>query len=157
MSLYTAWANDDDRQDVFVNQMRGLLQPIDLAILISVHGGKGFSNDLIHGNIRELNHFADSDDLRQTLHRITSWGAGAVVIHMGADGAGYYCHGQLIVEPAIPVRQFQNTTGCGDLLSVCMMLLHGQDEIPVPDRLRLANSIVSEFIEGKRRVIPELV
>ena len=47
-SLYTAWANDEAREDVFVNQMRGLLQPGDLAILISVHGGKGFSSDLVH-------------------------------------------------------------------------------------------------------------
>jgi D-sedoheptulose 7-phosphate isomerase len=48
ISLYTAWANDDDRDDVFVNQMRGLLQPGDILILISVHGGKGFSGDLVH-------------------------------------------------------------------------------------------------------------
>lgn len=45
--LYTAWANDADREDVFVNQMRGLLRPEDVVILISVHGGKGFSNDLV--------------------------------------------------------------------------------------------------------------
>jgi hypothetical protein len=41
-------------------------------------------------------------------------------------------------------------------LSVCMMLLHGRDEFPPEDRLRLANTIVAEFIEGKRGVIPEL-
>jgi D-sedoheptulose 7-phosphate isomerase len=29
--------------------MRGLLQPGDLVILISVHGGKGFSSDLVSG------------------------------------------------------------------------------------------------------------
>jgi D-sedoheptulose 7-phosphate isomerase len=48
VSLYTAWANDAARDDVFVNQMRGLLQPGDILILISVHGGKGFSGDLVH-------------------------------------------------------------------------------------------------------------
>jgi len=47
ISLYTAWANDADRDDVFVNQMRGLLAPEDVLILISVHGGKGFSGDLV--------------------------------------------------------------------------------------------------------------
>lgn len=46
ISLYTAWANDADRDDVFVNQMRGLIAPEDVLILISVHGGKGFSGDL---------------------------------------------------------------------------------------------------------------
>jgi D-sedoheptulose 7-phosphate isomerase len=47
VSLYTAWANDAARDDVFANQMRGLLRPDDVAILISVHGGKGFSSDLV--------------------------------------------------------------------------------------------------------------
>ncbi len=48
VALYTAWANDAARDDVFVNQMRGLLKPGDVVILISVHGGKGFSGDLVH-------------------------------------------------------------------------------------------------------------
>ncbi len=47
VSLYTAWANDAAREDVFVNQMRGLLKPGDLLLLISVHGGTGFSADLV--------------------------------------------------------------------------------------------------------------
>ncbi len=112
--------------------------------------------DLVHGNVRELNQFADCVDLEATLRQITAWGAGAIVVHMGIDGAGCYCRGQLTVSPAIPVRQYKNTAGSGDLLSVCMMLLHSRSEIPLSDRLRLANTIVSEFIEGKRRVIPEL-
>src|SRR5208283_5123673 len=46
VSLYTAWANDADRADVFVNLMRGLLQPGDVVLACSVHGGTGFSADL---------------------------------------------------------------------------------------------------------------
>ena len=45
--LYTAWANDADRADVFVNQMRGLLKAEDVVLAVSVHGGKGFSADLV--------------------------------------------------------------------------------------------------------------
>ena len=48
VSLYTAWANDAPREDVFVNQMRDLLRSDDVAILVSVHGGKGFSGDLVN-------------------------------------------------------------------------------------------------------------
>jgi D-sedoheptulose 7-phosphate isomerase len=48
VALDTAWANDAAREDVFVNQMRGLLRPGDVVILISVHGGKGFSGDLVN-------------------------------------------------------------------------------------------------------------
>ena len=47
VSLYTAWANDAAREDVFANLMRGLLKPEDVLILISVHGGAGFSGDLV--------------------------------------------------------------------------------------------------------------
>ena len=47
VSLYTAWANDAERADVFVNQMRGLLTPGDVVLAISVHGGSGFSADLV--------------------------------------------------------------------------------------------------------------
>jgi D-sedoheptulose 7-phosphate isomerase len=47
VSLYTAWANDADRADVFVNLMRGLLQAGDVVLACSVHGGKGFSADLV--------------------------------------------------------------------------------------------------------------
>jgi D-sedoheptulose 7-phosphate isomerase len=47
VSLYTAWANDADRADVFVNQLRGLLTQNDVVLAISVHGGTGFSADLV--------------------------------------------------------------------------------------------------------------
>jgi sugar/nucleoside kinase (ribokinase family) len=80
----------------------------------------------------------------------------AVVVHLGADGAGYYDGRRLTVAPAVPVSRYQNTAGTGDLLSVCMMLLHNRDDIPPADRLRLANRIVAEYIEGKRGVIPAL-
>lgn len=117
--------------------------------------------DLVHGNVRELNLFADSDELLTTLQRLTSWGARAVVLHLGADGAGYFAGGhlaagQLIVEPCAPVKQFVHTTGTGDLLSVCVALLHAKQEIPIAQKLRFANRIVAEFIEGKLDLLPTL-
>jgi D-sedoheptulose 7-phosphate isomerase len=47
MPLYTAWANDAEREEVFANQMRGLLTANDVVLAISVHGGSGFSADLV--------------------------------------------------------------------------------------------------------------
>lgn len=46
VSLYTAWANDAEREEVFVNLMRGLLRAGDVVLACSVHGGSGFSADL---------------------------------------------------------------------------------------------------------------
>ena len=55
--------------------------------------------DLVHGNVNELNLFADSTDFAVTLQRLTAWGAGAVIVHRGNDGAGYFRDGELITAP----------------------------------------------------------
>lgn len=111
--------------------------------------------NLAHGNIRELNELTNSDRLESSLQRLEEWGVEAVVVHMGEAGAGYYHRGQLIVEPPVLVQRRVNATGTGDVLSVCMMLLHAY---PDPQtKLRLANQIVAEFIEGRRQLIPELI
>jgi sugar/nucleoside kinase (ribokinase family) len=112
--------------------------------------------DLAHGNIRELNQFAECGELETTLRRLTDWGAGAVVVHMGEQGAGYYERGSLITEPPVPATRFVNATGTGDALSVCMMLLASEPSMPVRDKLRLSNAIVCEFIEGRREFHPVL-
>jgi len=49
-----------------------------------------------------------------------------------------------------------NTTGTGDVLSVCMMLLDQQKSATLPEKLRLANLIVSQFMAGERAMIPAL-
>jgi sugar/nucleoside kinase (ribokinase family) len=112
--------------------------------------------DLVHGNIRELNLFADSTDIDTTLKRLNDWGAGAVVLHMGARGAGYYRDGKLIVEPSAPIQRQTHATGSGDLLSVCMMLLHERTEIPIAEKLRLANRLVADYIQGNRHFLSPL-
>ena len=79
----------------------------------------------------------------------------AVVVHLGEKGAGYYFHDALVIEPPVPANSQLNTTGTGDVLSVCMMLLH-RDTRSTQERLHLANEVVCEFIEGKRQLIPAL-
>jgi sugar/nucleoside kinase (ribokinase family) len=108
--------------------------------------------NIVHGNARELNEFAGSPDLPTTLGRLEGWGAESVVVHQGAQGAGYYHKGEWTTEAAVPVARQVNTTGTGDVLSVCWMLLHAESDTHA--KLRLANGIVSEFIEGKREMIP---
>jgi sugar/nucleoside kinase (ribokinase family) len=112
--------------------------------------------DLAHGNARELCEIAGSRELRDALGRIEGWGAGAVVVHLGAEGAGFFEKGELIVEPAAPTRTAVETTGTGDVLSVCLMLLHNRSDLRVREKLRIANRIVAEFMEGRRPLIPEV-
>ena len=79
-----------------------------------------------------------------------------IVVHLAAKGAGYFQKGELIAEPPVPAKTQVNTTGTGDVLSLCMILLHHQTEMSIQEELRLANTIVSEFIEGKRQFIPTI-
>ena len=112
--------------------------------------------NLAHGNARELMEFADAPDLDTALQRVVDWGAEAVVVHLGDKGAGFFQHGEFMIEPPLPAQTHINATGTGDVLSVCTMLLHHHTTTPVRERLRLANGIVSQFIEGKRHMIPAL-
>lgn len=110
--------------------------------------------DLIHGNVNELNRFTGADDLDISLRRLIDWGAGAVVVHLGKRGSGYYSGGKLICAPCAPVTRYVNSAGTGDLLSTCMMLLHHRTDVSPLDKLQLANRVVAEFIEGRRALLP---
>ena len=112
--------------------------------------------DLVHGNVGELSEFADCGDLESALDRLREWGAGAVVVHLGSRGAGYCREGELVVEAPAGVNRIRAVTGTGDVLSVCVMLMHARADVPVTDKLRLANAIVGQFIEGERELIPGL-
>jgi sugar/nucleoside kinase (ribokinase family) len=110
--------------------------------------------DLAHGNARELREFTGTSDLQSALRQLETWGAKAVAVHLGAEGSGYYHQGRLIVEPAVPASKQVNTTGTGDVLSVCLMLLHREPDISA--KLRFANQVVTQFIEGNLQLIPAL-
>jgi len=87
---------------------------------------------------------------------LLEWGVRVVAVHMGGQGAGYFSQSEFAVEPSAPVERCVAATGTGDVLSVCLMLLHHLTDIAAAEKLRLANRIVAEFIEGKRALIPAL-
>jgi sugar/nucleoside kinase (ribokinase family) len=103
--------------------------------------------DLAHGNERELCAFAHTRSLREALARITRWGAGAVVVHLGSRGAGWWQDGELLVERSVRPSRIVNSAGTGDLLSVTMMALH-RSAAPIRERLRHANTVVARYMEG---------
>lgn len=112
--------------------------------------------NVAHGNVRELCEFTDCPNLNSALKRLAQWGVAAVVVHLGTDGAGYYCDGELVVEPANQARRAVHSTGTGDVLSICMILLEANQHLSIRQKLRISNRIVREFIEGRRELIPEL-
>jgi sugar/nucleoside kinase (ribokinase family) len=112
--------------------------------------------DLAHGNVRELCEFTDSPDLEAALRRLAAWGVKAVVVHLGPRGAGFWCDGKLAIEPPSPVRNVVNSTGTGDVLSICMILLHARSDLSIHEKLRCSNQVVGEFMEGRRTLIPTI-
>ena len=111
---------------------------------------------LAHGNVRELNELTGETELARSAARLLEWGVGAVVAHLGSSGAGWFSATETLVEPAAPVSRRRMVTGTGDLLSTCLMLMHHRADITTAERLRLANRIVGEFIQGDRDLIPRL-
>ncbi len=109
--------------------------------------------DMAHGNVRELCEVADSPDLDTALRRLADSGVKSVVVHMGKNGSGYFNGGQLIHEPAQTASRIVNATGTGDLLSMCMILLHGRNDLSVRQKLAISNEVVREFMEGGRAMI----
>ena len=112
--------------------------------------------DVAHGNARELQEFTDASSLDAALARLVEWGVKAVVVHLGAQGAGYFADGQWTVEPPDHAQNPVNSTGTGDVLSICMILLDARKELSVQQKLQLSNRVVREFMEGKRNLIPTL-
>ncbi len=112
--------------------------------------------DLAHGNERELCEFTDGADLKTALQRLTQWGVKGVVVHLGRQGAGFWADGEFVVEPPSPVRKVVNSTGSGDVLSICMILLHARSDLSVREKLRLSNAVVRQFMEGQLQLIPTI-
>ncbi len=112
--------------------------------------------DLVHGNRRELCAFTDSPSLPTALKRLIEWGAQSVVVHLGAQGGGWYSGSRWMVEPPCRAVRPIHSTGCGDVLSVCMILLHTRTDLSPREKLRLSNRVVRDFMEGRLDLIPEL-
>lgn len=112
--------------------------------------------DLAHGNVAELCEFTDGDDLESALRALTAWGVRSVVVHLGAQGAGYYQAGQWTEVPPERAESPVHSTGTGDVLSMCMILLQECTEMSVEAKLRKSNRIVRAFMEGRLDLIPLL-
>lgn len=64
-----------------------------------------------------------------------------------------YAH--LAVDPSCPT----GTTVAleySDVLSVCMILLQERHDLTVSEKLRMANRVVRDYLEGTRQMIPVL-
>jgi D-sedoheptulose 7-phosphate isomerase len=107
VALYTAWANDAAREDVFVNLLRGLLKRDDIVLAISVHGGSGFSADLVRA-VRYANEI----------------GAKTIAL-VGFDGG--ILHRECTCSILVPVESTPQTEGIHLVIEHLLMFLIKED------------------------------
>ena len=103
ISLYTAWANDEAREDVFANQLRCLLTSNDVLVVISVHGGTGFSADLV-----------------RAVRHATEMGAPTIAL-VGFDGG--ILHREATCSILVPVESTPQTEGIHLVIEHLLMSL----------------------------------
>jgi len=90
--------------------------------------------DLAHGNrARKLCAFADAPDLMCALQKLCGWGAGAVVVHNGTEGAGvFFARDDSRQRPPVVVKKPVNgQPGTGDC---CLSVLHASASMIRTDR-----------------------
>ncbi len=104
--------------------------------------------DLAHGNERELCAITHAPSLARALATLTRSGAGAVVVHLGSRGAGWWDGARLTVAPPARASRIVHEAGTGDLLSAAMMAL-ARSSAPVEARLRHSNRLVAAYMEGR--------
>jgi len=90
------------------------------------------------------------------LRQLQDWGVKAVVVHLGEQGAGFWTQDKLVIESPRAVRTIVNSTGTGDVLSICMILLHARTDLSIQEKLRCSNQVVGEFMDGQLRLIPAI-
>ncbi len=77
------------------------------------------SVNLVHGNTRELMEFTGATDLENSLRLLEEWGVEAVIVHLGAAGAGYYergCSGECPVRAGHATGKQHRNRGCSQRL-----------------------------------------
>ena len=118
--LYTAWANDAEREEVFANQMRGLLTPDDAVLAVSVHGGTGFSADLVRA-IRHANEVGSR-----------------TIALVGFDGG--ILHRECTCSILVPVQSTPQTEGIHLVIEHLLMHLIKEDLAPLNPKKALVGN-----------------
>ena len=107
----------------------------------------------VHGNERELAFFTGIDDMKAGAHLLRTWGAGAVIIHRGAQGCAALTPEGWCEVPACPVTRIVTETGTGDIFTA-VFLLHG--ELPLEERLRQCAMHAAQHLQASANYIPPL-
>ena len=113
--------------------------------------------DLAHGNVRELNEFADSSDLQTTLRRLAKWGVARGCSPSRQSWRGLFSQTENFASNRPrppPDTSMPPAPATSSASASCSCIT--SPILPVRDKLRLANTIVSQFIAGKRPLIPTL-
>jgi sugar/nucleoside kinase (ribokinase family) len=107
----------------------------------------------VHGNERELAVFTGAASTQESVRLLREWGAGAVVVHRGAQGCAAATAGGWLEVPPVSVTRIVNETGTGDVFTAAFLLAQG---MPLEDRLRSGAAAAASHLQGTRELIPPL-
>lgn len=107
----------------------------------------------VHGNERELAVFTGASSTQESVRLLREWGAGAVVVHRGAEGCAAAAAEGWLEVPPVAVTRIVNETGTGDVFTAAFLLAQG---MPLESRLRSGAAAAASHLQGTRELIPPL-
>jgi sugar/nucleoside kinase (ribokinase family) len=107
----------------------------------------------VHGNERELAFFAGTGSARDSARQLMEWGAGAVIVHRGAQGCAAATASGWLDVPADPVTRIVTETGTGDVFTAAFLL---NSDLPLEERLHACASAAARHLQGAPSYAPSL-
>lgn len=99
--------------------------------------------------------FAKSSDTREQLVSLSRWKAEVVGITDGERGSDWFVEGEHFHQPAFPVKEVVDTTGCGDVFhGAFLFALSRGDEVNECARFASATAALSARALGGRGKLP---
>ena len=107
----------------------------------------------VHGNERELAFFVGVPSAEQSARLLMEWGAGAVIVHRGAQGCAAATTAGWIEVPAAPIVRIVNEVGTGDVFTAAFLLTA---DLPLEERLHACTAAAAKHMQGTPHYIPRL-
>jgi ribokinase len=107
----------------------------------------------VHGNERELAFFTGAESARDSARRLMEWGAGSVIVHLGARGCAAATSSGWLEIPAPPVEGILTETGTGDVFTAAFLL---HPDLPLDKRLRNGAAAAARHLQGAPSYAPRL-
>lgn len=145
-------ARSKGRTIAYDPNLRPRMWPDADAMLHAVSRGAEVSNIVLPSFEDEATHFGDADP-QATIQRYARAGATSVIVKNGNDPVHFLHDGETGSVAVPPVARIIDTTSAGDSFNAGYLATLGT-ELPVAERIALANSVAGQVVGGKGALVP---